>query len=132
MAEETKQLACAESEDAAHGIGTRPVGSTDGGLTEAEERLANRIADVITKRFVDTIRHEISAAAFAQGRQFETCQLYGTRLKQFERFCKLMTDNPNMIPHRAAKAAMAEVTGHGGYTDVRALLRYAAKHRRYW
>ncbi len=132
MAEETKQEACAGSDDAAHGTRANAEGSSEGGLTEAEERLANRIADVITKRFVDTIRHEISSAAFAQGRQFETCQLYGTRLKQFERFCKFMTDNPNMIPHRAAKAAMAEVTGHGGYTDVRALLRYASKHRRYW
>lgn len=100
--------------------------------TSFEERLGIRIADIVAQRVIEACVGKYGDMSFEAKMIVSGNQLFGCRLAQFRRFCQLMRENPTERPYRAAKRALDEVRGHGGYKSAAALQRYAGNHREYW
>jgi len=74
-----------------------------------EERLAARIAAMVAEKVVDGLIKASSGMHGLTLHQLPGLRLTGLRLSQFERFCKLMRENPGMVPFRAATQALEEL-----------------------
>ena len=117
------------SEEQAAGVAQTLQGGQDG----FETRLAERIAEKVAERVISALGGTESAGTgLPPPMRTETCNLTGLRRRQFGRFCEIMRENPTESPFRAAKTAIAELSGHGGYTRASSLQRYAGKHRKCW
>ena len=97
-----------------------------------EERVAIRIADIVTDRILDAFFQASSAGKTLTLHQLPGCRLVGLRLSQFERFCAIMRENPAMKPYHAAQQVLKELAGRGGYSRASSLQRYAIMHKRFW
>lgn len=97
-----------------------------------EERVANRIADIVVARVIEGISRETGGMSTLAVRTLPGCRLWGVRLSQFERFCAIMKENPMTVPYHAAQQALKDISGRGGYKRASSLQRYASMHRKFW
>ena len=87
----------------------------------------DRLVERISSRVIESLGEKITELA-----KDDECTLTGLRRAQFDRFRVLMKEDPTRLPFRAAKQALAELPGRGGYPKPSSLQRYAINHRSLW
>ena len=97
-----------------------------------EERIAERIAQIVAARVVESISSKLGVAGNLRLHELPGCRLVGLRLSQFERFCEIMRESPAKRPYHAAQQVLKELAGPGGYKRASSLQRYAIMHKKYW
>ena len=102
---------------------------------EGWKEVAHYIAILVSESLRTLLQSNVGQSDFTglpPPMQTGTCNLTGLRRHQFRRFCEIMRANPTESPFRAAKQAIAEFPGRGGYSRASSLQRYAGKHRKCW
>ena len=117
------------SEETITGVAETLQGGQDGFETRLADMIAEKVAERVIKALGGT---DNEAMGLPPPMRTGTCNLTGLRRHQFARFCEIMRANPTESPFRAAKQAIAEFPGRGGYSRASSLQRYAGKHRKCW
>lgn len=108
---------------------------TVGNRSEEWKAVAHYIARAVSQSLMTLLQNKVEQSGLAglpPPMQTGSCNLTGLRRHQFARFCEIMRANPTESPFRAAKKAIADFPGRGGYSQASSLQRYAGKHRRCW